>query len=410
MESVSLEELAREIGTPVYCYSTAILEQNYLSLKNAFQSTSPLICFAVKANSNVAVLRILANLGAGADVVSEGELRKAVRAGIPPAKIVFAGVGKKIHEIKYALELGIGQFNVESEEELEIIAGVAGSLKRRAPVALRVNPDVDANTNSKVTTGTRHTKFGIPASRIRSVYSGICNNPSLTPQGLSVHIGSQLTELDPFRDAFEQIAELVRNLQSAAMPVPNLDLGGGIGVVYRGEQPPDFRHYADMTQDILSDFDCQVILEPGRCLAGNAGILLSEVILRKTQESRSFVVLDAAINDLLRPGLYEAYHQIIPLDAVVASGDRQPVDFVGPVCETSDTFGIDVHAPQLGAGDLVAILTAGAYGAVMASTYNSRPLIPEVLVSGSAFHVVRERGTYDAMLAADVLPPWLSES
>ena len=409
MEDVALADIAASIGTPVYCYSSTTIERNFRRLQQAFAKTSPRLCYAVKANSNLAVLRLLANLGAGADVVSEGELRRALTAGIRADRIVFAGVGKTPREIAFALESGISQFNVESEAELAAIADIAASSGRRAPVALRVNPDVEAQTNAKITTGTGIDKFGIPASRVLQVYEDICAHRSLEPQGLSVHIGSQLTDLGPFRRAYAQIIKLAHELRNKGLAVPKLDFGGGLGVVYRDETPPSFEDYADMVEEVIDGIECELTLEPGRCLVGDAGVLLSKVICNKTQDSRSFVVLDAAINDLLRPGLYQAHHSIITVAESDSDSLHYRVDFVGPVCETSDTFCRDEHAPPLSPDDLVVMLTAGAYGAVMASTYNSRPLVPEVMIKGGDFEVIRQRGTYEEMLGQDLLPSWLAE-
>ena len=408
MEEVALREVAATVGTPVYCYSSAVIERNFRRLQQALEKISPRLCYAVKANSNLAVLQLLSGLGAGADVVSEGELRRAMAAGIPVDRIVFAGVGKTTQEIAFALESGISQLNVESEAELRAIAELATSMGRRAPVALRVNPDVAADTNAKISTGGRTDKFGIPASRVSQVYKELCENASLEPQGLTVHIGSQLTSLDPFRQAFAQMTSLVQELQDMGMPVPCLDLGGGLGVVYRDESPPTFEDYAELVVEVAASVDCELTLEPGRCLVGNAGVLLSKVIRNKTQETRSFVVLDAAINDLLRPGLYEAHHSIITVAESDVDAPHKRVDFVGPVCETSDTFCRDEYAPPLQPGDLVVMLTAGAYGAVMASTYNTRPLVPEVMIKGEAFDVIRRRGTYEEMLSQDRVPSWLA--
>jgi len=407
IEDVALADIAASVGTPVYCYSSMTIERNFRHLQQAFARVSPRLCYAVKANSNLAVLRLLANLGAGADVVSEGELRRALAAGIKADRIVFAGVGKTPREIAFALESGISQFNVESEAELAAIADIAASRGLRAPVALRVNPGVEAETNTKITTGTGIDKFGIPASRVLQVYMDMCAHRSLEPQGLSVHIGSQLTDLGPFRRAYAQIIKLVHELRGKGMVVPKLDFGGGLGVVYRDETPPSFEDYADMVEEVIDGIECELTLEPGRCLVGNAGVLLSKVLCNKSQESRSFVVLDAAINDLLRPGLYAAHHSIITVAESDTDSPHHRVDFVGPVCETSDTFCRDEHAPLLSPDDLVVLLTAGAYGAVMASTYNSRPLVPEVMIKGGEFEVIRERGTYEEMLGQDLVPSWL---
>lgn len=409
LEGVSLKDIADQIETPVYCYSSSVLERNFTDFHQACAESQPLICFAVKANSNLAVLRRLAVLGSGADVVSEGELRKALAAGIPAEKIVFAGVGKKPSEIRFALQSGIAQFNVESEQELESIETQAELLGIRAPVALRVNPDVDAGTNVKITTGTKSTKFGIPLSRALDVYSTLSTSEWIRPRGISVHIGSQLTSLEPFRHAFDQVVLLIDKIRSKGLVIESLDLGGGLGVTYGSEQPPSYAEYGQLIKSVTKDLDCQVILEPGRCLVATAGLLLAEVILVKTQESRSFVVLDAAFNDLLRPGLYEAYHRIIPFKLDSDNRKRRRFDFVGPVCESSDTFCLDEESSELQSGDLVAILTAGAYGAVMASTYNTRPLVPEVLVRRDTFDIIRRRESYDEMLGRDRIPDWLDE-
>jgi diaminopimelate decarboxylase len=409
LEDVSLRDIVDRVETPVYCYSSSILESNFEAFRRACADSKPLICFAVKANSNLAVLRQLAILGAGADVVSEGELRKALAAGIPASKIVFAGVGKKPSEIRFALQSGIAQFNVESEAELESIATQAKQLGIQASAALRVNPDVDAGTNMKITTGTKSTKFGIPISRAFDVYSMLSENEWIQARGLSVHIGSQLTSLEPFRHAFGQVVSLVEEIRSKGLTVETLDLGGGLGVTYHSEQPPSFAAYGQLVGEITRNLDCQIILEPGRCLVAPAGILLAQVILTKSQESRSFVVLDAAFNDLLRPGLYEAYHRIIPVSSDSNDQQRRRFDFVGPVCESSDTFCQNEESVELKSGDLVAILTAGAYGAVMASTYNTRPLVPEVLVRKDRFDLIRRRESYEEMLGRDQIPDWLQK-
>ena len=407
LENTALRDIARQVVTPVYCYSTQLIKRNYAEFERACADVSPLICYAMKANSNLAILRLLASLGAGADVVSEGELRKALRAGIPANKIVFAGVGKKTAEIRFALEAGILQFNVESEAELDSISAEARRSGKSAGVALRVNPDVDARTNAKITTGRKDSKFGIPISHAHDLYTRICADKALTPRGISVHIGSQLTELEPFRRAFEQVGRVVKELSKSGMTVPALDLGGGLGVAYDGETLPTIEEYGSLVCSAAQGLDCDVILEPGRTLIAQAGILLSEVILKKTQEDREIVVLDAAFNDLLRPGLYDAFHKIVPVTWSSTPMADRIFDFVGPVCESSDTFCIDESSPDLNSGDLVAILTAGAYGAVMASTYNTRPLVPEVLVDGDRFALIRRRETYDEMFGRDIIPYWM---
>jgi diaminopimelate decarboxylase len=409
-EGVALETIAREVGTPVYVYSSATLTRHYNVFHSAFDGLDVLVCFAVKANSNQAVLSTLARLGSGADVVSKGELMRALAAGIPANKIVFSGVGKKPNEMRAGLEAGIKQFNVESENELDALNNVAASMGVIAPVSVRVNPDVDAKTHHKIATGKSENKFGIPWARTGDVYARIAALPNLTATGVDVHIGSQLTDLTPFRAAFVKVVDLVKSLRAAGHDIRHIDLGGGLGIPYdpNTEMPPSPAAYGSMIKDVLGDLDCSIILEPGRLIAGNAGILLSELIYEKNSENRTFYILDAAMNDLLRPAMYEAYHAIQPVKKPDSEG-KILADFVGPVCETGDTFAKSRETPKLTAGDLIVLKSAGAYGAVMASTYNSRELVPEVLVHGDQYGVIRKRQSLEELIALDSIPDWLKD-
>ncbi len=408
-EDVPLPRIADAVGTPVYVYSTATLERHYCVLDEALAGLPHLICFALKANGNLGVVATLARLGAGADVVSEGEMRRALAAGIPPDRIVFSGVGKTEAEIRHGLEFGIRQFNVESEPELEAISRIAVSIGARAPITVRVNPDVDARTHAKIATGKAENKFGVPISRAREVYARAARLPGIEIVGVDLHIGSQLTELDPFEAAFTKLAALTRELRADGHPIRRIDLGGGLGIPYArsNEAPPLPFDYGELVRRTVGDLGCEIEVEPGRLIAGNAGVLLSRVIYRKAGEGRDFVVLDAAMNDLIRPAMYDAWHDIVPAHEPPPGAPVARVDVVGPVCETGDTFARERALPPLQAGDLVALRTAGAYGAVMASEYNARPLVPEVLVKGDAFATVRRRPTYTEMLARDTLPPWM---
>jgi diaminopimelate decarboxylase len=410
-EGVSLAGIASDVSTPFYCYSTATLEHHYRVLAEAFRGLDHLICYAVKANSNQAVLATLARLGAGMDVVSEGELRRARKAGVPADRIIFAGVGKTRAEMAYAIAEGIRGFNVESEAELEALSAIATEQGRKARVALRVNPDVDARTHAKISTGKAENKFGIPYLEAPRLAALAARLPGLELIGIHMHIGSQITDLAPYRDAFTLMRDLVLQLKSAGHELRHLDLGGGLGVPYRSGEPapPPPSEYAAIAKAALGDLGLQLILEPGRMIAGNAGVLVARVVGIKQGAARRFTIVDAAMNDLIRPTLYDAYHEIWPV-AEAKSGE-QPVkqDVVGPVCETGDYLALDRSAPPFAAGDLLAFMTAGAYGAVMASTYNSRPLVPEVLVSGTRYAVVRPRQTYDELIALDRLPEWLAE-
>jgi len=408
-EDIAIAEIARSVGTPFYLYSTATLERHFRVFSDAFTGVEALVCFAVKANSNQAVLTTLAKLGAGADVVSEGELMRALKAGIPADKIVFAGVGKTTDAITAALKAGIKQFNIESEAELEVINTVAATMNTVAPVSVRVNPDVDAKTHAKISTGKAENKFGIPWERVDSVYDRISALDNVQAVGVDLHIGSQLTELAPFKAAFEKVVTLTKQLQAKGHRIKHIDLGGGLGIPYGADTaaPPSPGAYGEMVRAVLGDLDCSIILEPGRLIAGNAGILVSTMLYEKTSETRQFYILDAGMNDLLRPAMYEAHHEIVPV--AQNFGKTVTVDFVGPVCESSDVFATHRETQKLVAGDLVAIKSAGAYSAVMASSYNSRPLLAEVMVSGDKFAVVRKHQSLEELISMDCVPSWLSD-
>ncbi|HWY60395.1 MAG TPA: diaminopimelate decarboxylase [Rhizomicrobium sp.] len=409
-EGVSLETLAREVGTPFYCYSSATLARHYKVFTEALPKDA-LVAFSVKANGNLAVLKTLAKLGAGADVVSGGELRKARAAGIPAEKIVFSGVGKTKAEMRLALGEGIYQFNVESEPELEALNQVALEMKLRAPVTLRINPDVDARTHAKITTGTAETKFGIPFAHARGLYKKAAALKGIAIVGVDVHIGSQITALEPFAEAFERIAGLVKELRADGHNIARLDLGGGLGVPYEhdNEPPPDPAAYGRVVARATAGLNCRLIFEPGRLIAANAGVLVSEVIYVKQGDAKTFLIIDAGMNDLIRPALYESWHQIVPVREPEAGAPRVTYDVVGPVCETSDLFAANRALPALKSGDLVAIMSAGAYGASMASSYNARPPAPEVLVAGDEWGIVRARQDHDALIARDIIPVWLRD-
>lgn len=409
-EDVPISDIARDVGTPFYCYSTATLARHYDVFAGAFASLDAMVCYAMKANSNLGVLKTLALRGAGADIVSEGELRRALAAGIPPDRIVFSGVGKTKDEMRFALESGIYQFNAESLPELESLNDVATSMGVVAPVTLRINPDVDAQTHAKISTGKDENKFGVPWSEARDICRAVAGMAGLELLGLSVHIGSQLTALGPLEAAFTRMAELVAILRSDGHRIERLDLGGGLGIPYDPghPEPPQPDDYAAMVERVVGGLGCRIILEPGRLIAGNAGILVSSVIYTKRTGSRVFVVLNGAMNDLLRPSLYDAYHHVLPVCEPAQGAPLETVDFVGPVCETGDTFATERKAPPLEAGDLVAIMSAGAYGAVMSSSYNSRLLIPEVLVDGDRFAITRNRPSYEEMLGQEAIPDWLA--
>ena len=408
-ESVDLNLLADKVGTPFYCYSTATLERHYRVFADSFPKGT-LVAYSVKANGNIAVLRTLARLGAGADVVSGGELKKALHAGIPANRIVFSGVGKSKAEMKLGLDAGIYQFNVESEPELQALSAVATKMGVTAPITIRVNPDVDARTHAKITTGTAETKFGIPWSRARSAYALAAKLGGIQIVGIDVHIGSQIVELEPFETAFGKVVELAAQLRADGHAITRLDLGGGLGVPYieNNEPPPDPSAYGRMATRVTRELGCQLILEPGRLIAANAGILVTRVLYIKQGERKTFAIVDAGMNDLIRPALYDSHHEIVRINEASPDGARQRYDVVGPVCETSDIFAADRDLPELKSGDLVAILTAGAYGAVMSSAYNARPPAPEVLVKGQLWSVVRPRTDDDALLGSERIPDWLT--
>ncbi|MCV2876184.1 diaminopimelate decarboxylase [Rhodobacteraceae bacterium XHP0102] len=408
-EDVSVREIAAVVGTPFYLYSTATLTRHYHLFSEALDGLDHLVCFAVKSNSNQAVLRHLGNLGAGMDVVSGGEYARARAAGVKGEKIVFSGVGKTREEMRHVLEGGIRQFNVESEAELAVLSEVAQSVGVTVPITIRVNPDVDAKTHEKIATGKSENKFGIPIARARAVYAYAASLPAIDVMGIDVHIGSQLTDLAPFELAYNKVAELTRALRADGHNIRRLDLGGGLGIPYErsNSAPPLPLEYGALIKRCVGDLDVEVEIEPGRLISGNAGILVSSVIYVKSGEGRDFLILDAAMNDLIRPAMYGAWHDIIPVIEAQAGAEQRPYDVVGPVCETGDTFAKARNLPPLDAGDLVAFRSAGAYGAVMSSEYNTRPLIPEVLVQADQFSVIRKRPTFDEIIQRDIVPEWL---
>ncbi len=408
-EDVPVAEIAAQVGTPVYIYSAATLTRHFRLFQEALSPLPHLVCFAIKSLSNVAVLKLLGDLGAGMDVVSIGEYLRAKAAGVPGERIVFSGVGKTRAEMRAALEGGIRQFNVESEPELMALSEVATSLGKVAPITVRVNPDVDARTHAKIATGKKENKFGIPISRASEVYALAARLPGIEVVGIDVHIGSQLAELAPFEAAFGKVAELTQRLRAEGHDIRRLDLGGGLGIPYtRGnEAPPLPMHYGEIIKRSVGHLGCEIEIEPGRLISGNAGLLVTEVIYVKSGEDRDFLIVDAAMNDLVRPSMYDAHHDIVPVVEPAAGVDQHPYDVVGPICETGDTFARARALPPLAAGDLIAFRSAGAYGAVMASEYNSRPLVPEVLVKGEHFAVIRSRPSYIEIVNRDSIPEWL---
>ncbi|MEM9472641.1 MAG: diaminopimelate decarboxylase [Pseudomonadota bacterium] len=407
-EDIDLAELAEDVETPFYCYSTATLTRHFEVLKAAFHDLDLTICYAMKANSNQAVIKTLADLGAGMDVVSEGELRRARAAGVPARKIVFSGVGKTAAEMSYALREGIACFNVESEPELELLSEIARRLGETATISIRVNPDVDAKTHAKITTGKSENKFGISMSRAREIYARAASLPGLRISGVDVHIGSQITTLEPYQQAYTLLAELVQKLRDDGHTITHIDFGGGLGVPYRGtnDVPPHPDEYAAVVRETLGHLDCKFVMEPGRMIAGNAGILVTRVIHVKHEEGKTFIIVDAAMNDLIRPTLYDAWHDILTVTEPDGAVETSLADVVGPVCESGDYLAQNRNMPPVKAGDLIAVMTAGAYGAVQAGTYNSRLLVPEVLVNGERFAIVRPRQTYDALIGLDRLAGW----
>ncbi|WP_430257764.1 diaminopimelate decarboxylase [Neorhizobium sp. IRS_2294] len=409
-ENVAIPEIAKAVGTPFYVYSTATLERHYKVFAQAFSDVDAMVCYAMKANSNQAVLKTLAKLGAGVDVVSGGELRRALAAGIPASRIMFSGVGKTVAEMDLALEAGIYCFNVESEPELEVLNLRALKVGKRAHVSFRINPDVDAGTHAKISTGKKENKFGIAYDRARDVYAHAATLPGIEVTGIDMHIGSQITELQPFEDAYRLLRALVDLLRGDGHTISHVDVGGGLGIPYKDDNtpPPLPDAYAETIKKQLRTLDCKIVTEPGRLIVGNAGILVTEVIYVKDGGEKTFVIVDGAMNDLIRPTLYEAYHSIRPVVVPPADAPRIKGDVVGPVCETGDYLALDREMAEPKPGDLIAVGSAGAYGAVQAGTYNSRLLVPEVLVKGSEFHVIRPRGSYDDLIGLDSVPAWLS--
>ncbi len=408
-EDVPVSEIAAAVGTPFYVYSTATLERHFKLFDDALEGTEHLVCFAMKSLSNQAVLRVLAGVGAGMDVVSGGEYLRAKAAGVSGDKIVFSGVGKTADEMRLALEGGIRQFNVESEPEMQVLSRVASEMGVEAPITVRVNPDVDAKTHAKIATGKSENKFGIPISRARDVYAMAASLPGLKVIGIDVHIGSQLTDLAPFELAYQKVAELTEQLRADGHEITRLDLGGGLGIPYAhsNEAPPLPSDYGALIKRTVGHLGCEIEIEPGRLISGNAGLMVSKVIYVKEGEDRKFLIIDGAMNDLIRPAMYEAHHDIVPVIEPVVGEEPATYDIVGPICESGDTFAKGRTMAAVGPDDLIAFRSAGAYGAVMASEYNSRPLIPEVLVHGDQFAVIRARPTFDEMIARDTLPEWL---
>ncbi|PCI05942.1 MAG: diaminopimelate decarboxylase [Hyphomicrobiales bacterium] len=408
-EEVSIEEIAAEVGTPFYCYSTATLERHYRVFTEAFSDIPSKVCYALKANSNQAVLKVLANMGCGADVVSEGELMRVLKAGIPPEKIMFSGVGKTAREIDAALDADIFCFNVESIPELHHLSARAVAMGKTARVSFRINPDVDAGTHEKISTGKAGDKFGIPWTQALETYDLAAKLDGIKITGIDMHIGSQITNLEPFDRAFSKLEGLIRELRNHGHSIDHVDVGGGLGIPYKNDNtpPPDPKKYSHVVKKHVQALDCEIVFEPGRLIAGNAGILVGSVLYVKETEAKSFIIGDTAMNDLIRPTLYEAWHEILPVTEANNLKDTIRGDLVGPVCETGDYIARDRELPHLEAGDLYAISSAGAYGAVQSSTYNTRALVPEVLVSGSKFHVVRERRTLEQLIDLDSVPDWL---
>ena len=408
-EDVAIPEIVASVGAPFYVYSTATLTRHFQLFDDALADMDHLVCYAMKAASNQAILQTLAKLGAGMDVVSGGEYARARAAGVPGDRIVFSGVGKTRDEMRMALSGGIRQCNGESEPEMVVLSAVATELGVKAPITIRVNPDVDAKTHAKIATGKSENKFGIPISRAREVYAQAAALPGIDVIGIDVHIGSQLTQLEPFELAYQKVAELTETLRADGHNIRRLDLGGGLGIPYTrsNEALPLPTDYGAMVKRVLGHLGCEIEIEPGRLIAGNAGLLVSEVIYVKEGEDRKFLILDAAMNDLIRPAMYDAHHDIEPVIEPRAGAERATYDVVGPVCESGDTFAKGREMAQMNAGDLVAFRSAGAYGAVMSSEYNTRPLIPEVLVNGSEFAVIRSRPSFDEIINRDTIPEWL---
>lgn len=410
-EDVPLTEIAASVGTPFYVYSTATLQRHFTVFDEALAGMPHLVCYAMKANSNLAVLKLLADMGAGMDVVSVGEYMRAKAVGVPGDKIVFSGVGKTRAEMEHVLAGGIRQFNVESEPEMHLLSKVVTEMGVEVPITVRVNPDVDAKTHPKIATGMSDNKFGIPISRARDVYALAASLPGIKVVGIDVHIGSQLVDLEPYRDAFLKVAELTKVLRGDGHEIMRLDLGGGLGIPYErsNADPPLPSDYGKIAQETVGHLGCEIEIEPGRLIAGNAGLMVSSVIYNKSGDGRDFLIVDAAMNDLIRPAMYDAHHDIVPVIEPAVDTPVAPIDIVGPVCESGDTFTKQRAMPPVADGEMIAFRSAGAYGAVMSSEYNSRPMIPEVLVDGDQFAVIRPRPTFDEMLNRDKLPEWMED-
>ena len=406
-EGVALEAIARQVGTPFYCYSAGALRAAFREFADGMKGLNASLCYALKANSNLAVVKLLGDLGVGADIVSVGEMQRALAAGIPAHRIVYSGVGKKASELVAALQVGVGQINVESAAELETLNAVAGQLGVKADITIRVNPDIDAGTHEKITTGRKENKFGIDIDLARDAFAKAGKLPNLRVVGVAMHIGSQLTTLDPYRAAIVRVRELIRALRGDGHRIDRFDIGGGLGIVYADEQPPSISAFMQVVGKETAGLGCELMFEPGRRLVGEAGVLVSEVILVKPGVSKTFVIVDAAMNDLIRPTLYEAWHDIVPIRAPRPDAATIRCDIVGPICESGDYLAQNRDLPALSAGDLVMVRSAGAYGAVMASSYNSRPLTPEVMVDGTCFAVTRPRPTIEEMISAERFPPWM---
>jgi diaminopimelate decarboxylase len=405
-ENVALRQIADEVGSPVYVYSSATLERHYRAFAEAVSELNPLICFAVKANSNIAVIKTLARLGAGADVVSVGELKRAMTAGIPANKIIYSGVGKSEADLYAALDVGVHQINAESEAELKLLSAVAVDLDKTAQVGIRINPNVDAKTHEKITTGKSENKFGVDIALARDIYGRVAKLPRLRVSGVALHIGSQLTDLAPYREAYTKAVDFVELLRSDGHNITQLDLGGGLGITYDNEIVPSPAEYGNMVKDIVGHLGCNISFEPGRLIAGNAGVLVTKVIFVKEGVDRKFCIVDAAMNDLIRPTLYNAYHQIVPITEALPGAKLLKMDIVGPICESGDYLAKGRDMAAIDNKDLLAIRTAGAYAAVMASVYNSRPLVPEVLVNGDQYSVIRRRWTIEDMIGLETFPEW----
>jgi len=406
-EGMALSAIARQVGTPFYCYSAGALRAAMQEFTDAMKGLRASVCYAMKANSNLAVVRLFGEMGAGADIVSEGEMRRALAAGIAPERIIYSGVGKKPSELMAALQAGVGQINVESSAELEMLNAVAGQLGMRADITIRVNPDVDARTHAKITTGRKENKFGIDIDLARTAFAAAAKLPHLRVVGVAMHIGSQLTTVDPYRDAIVKVRDLIGQLRQDGHRIDRFDIGGGLGIVYADETPPSIAEFMQVVSRETEGLDCELTFEPGRRLVGEAGVLVSEVILVKPGVSKTFVIVDAAMNDLIRPTLYEAWHDIQPVRQPRPDAATIRCDIVGPICESGDYLAQNRDLPVLSAGELVVIRSAGAYGAVMASSYNSRPLAPEVMVDGTRFAVIRPRPTIEEMISAERFPPWM---